>query len=403
MPFEPAEYTDAKCFVAETKERLADAFSDKKGFGYISGGVDSTTCSKLVIDAVGEADFTSVHFDHGGMRKDEPKNVLFNLNKECKIPTIFRDYSEFFLKRVMRAGPDADYKRDYGISGSYFPLAIKEAVRLCAKYFVQGTIGPDVIETVDSKLKRQHNVILEKQRKMFQKAGVEVVEPLLTLTKDKVREVARELKLPKSVTERKPFPGPGLYVRRVGQVTRESMDVLREADAIVMGELESYTASVAKEDYQCLCALMDNKTVETDIGKGHGIKIEGRSKITNDKVTGMVNNQRTYTNMLLIDAPNARIPELITASKEIVADNLNKGVGRVATLLTSAPHSDRKGQYYVFLRSILTKDFKTAEVAPISRSKLEKVADILLIEGPESIGQVYYDVTPKPPATIEME
>jgi GMP synthase (glutamine-hydrolysing) len=403
MPFEPVEYTDVKSFIAETKERLADAFCNKKGFGYISGGVDSTTCSKLVVSAVGEAYFTNILFDHGGMRKDEPKNVLFNLNIECKIPTILRDYSEFFLKRVMRAGSDADVKRDYGVSGSYFPRAIREAGRLHARYFVQGTIGPDVIETVDSKLKRQHNVILEKQRKMFQKAGVEVVEPLRTLTKDKVRKVARKLKLPKSVTERKPFPGPGLYVRRVGQVTRESMDVLREADAIVMGELESYTASVAKEDYQCLCALMGNKTVETDIGKGYGIKIEGRSKITIDKVTGMVNNQRTYTNMLLIDAPNARIPELITASKEIVADNLNKGVGRVATLLASAPHSDRKGQYYVFLRSILTKDFKTAEVAPISRSKLEKVADILLIEGPESIGQVYYDVTPKPPATIEME
>jgi GMP synthase (glutamine-hydrolysing) len=402
MTFEPVKYTDAKSFIAKTKTGLKDNFSNKKGIGYISGGVDSTTCSKLVIGAVGEANFTSIHFDHGGMRKDEPKNVLFNLNKDCKIPTIFRDYSEFFLKRVMHAGPDADEKRDYGVSGSYFPLAIKEAGRLGAKYFVQGTIGPDVTETVDSKLKRQHNVLLEKQRKMFQKAGVEVVEPLLTLTKDKVRKVARELKLPKSVTERKPFPGPGLYCRRVGQVTRESMDVLREADAIVMGDLESYTASVAKEDYQCLCALMDNEIVETDISKDYNLGLKESPKITNDKVTGMVNNQRTYTNMLLIN-PSLRLEttDLIKTSKEIVNDNLDNGIGRVATLL--ATRNEENGKYIAILRSVLTKDFTKADVAPIKRDDLFGVANRLLEIGPRSITEVYYDVTPKPPATIEME
>jgi len=401
MSFVPIEYSNAKSFIAETKDRLEDAFLYEKGFCYDSGGVDSTTCAKLVFSAVDESDFTNIIFDHGGMRKDEPKNVLFNLNKDCRIPTIFRDYSEFFLRRVMRAGVDADKKRDYGISGSYFPLAIKDAEKLDASYFVQGTIGPDVIETVDSKLKRQHNVILEKQRRMFEKAGVEVVEPLRYLTKDQVREVARRLKLPMSVTERKPFPVPGLYCRRVSQVTRESMDALREADSIVMKDLETCTAKVAKEDYQCLCALMDNETIETNIGKGYGFKVEGRSTITNDKVTGTVNNKRTYTNMLLIDAPNAEIPELIDASKEIVKDNLNKGVGRVAVRLGG--NAFGKGEYNLFLRSILTKDFKTADVAPIKRSELEKISDNLMIKGPESTSSIYYDVTPKPPATIEFE
>lgn len=402
MPFEPAKYTDAKSFISETETRLADALSNKRGFGYISGGIDSTTCGRLTVDSVGEKDFTSIHFDHGGMRKDEPKNVLFNLNKDCGVPTIFRDYSEFFLKRVMDAGPDAEKKRIYGVSGSYFQLALEEAKKLGAVYWVQGTIEPDVIETKDSKLKRQHNVLLEEQEKMFEEADLEVVEPLLHLRKNHVREVARELGLPSYVTERKPFPGPGLICRRVGQVTRDSMNVLRDADAIVMEDLENYTKSLAPEDFQCLVALMDNETTEADIGKGYNLGLKERPKLTNDKVTGMVNNQRTYANMLLINPSlNLETTDLIKASKEIVNDNLDKGVGRVAALL--ATRNEDNGKYIAILRSVLTKDFTKADVAPIKRDDLFGVANRLLDLGPESITEVYYDVTPKPPATIEME
>lgn len=402
MPFEPAKYTDAKSFISETETRLADALSNKRGFGYISGGIDSTTCGRLTVDSVGEKDFTSIHFNHGGMRKDEPKNVLFNLNKDCGIPTIFRDYSEFFLKRVMDAGPDAEKKRIYGVSGAYFQLALEEAKKLGAVYWVQGTIEPDVIETKDSKLKRQHNVLLEEQERMFEEAALEVVEPLRHLRKNQVREVARELGLPSYVTERKPFPGPGLYCRRVGQVTRDSMDVLRDADAIVMEDLENYTKSLAPEDFQCLVALMDNETAEADIGKGYNLGLKEKPKITNDKVTGMVNNQRTYANMLLINPSlNLETTDLIKASKEIVNDNLDKGVGRVATLL--ATRNEENGEYIAILRSVLTKDFTKADVAPIRRDDLSKIASKLLEIGPKDITNVYYDVTPKPPATIEME
>jgi GMP synthase (glutamine-hydrolysing) len=402
MTFEPVKYADAKSFISETEKRLADAFSYTKGFGYISGGIDSTVCGRLVVDSVGEKNFTSIHFDHGGMRKDEPKNVLFTLNKDCGIPTIFRDYSEIFLKRVIEAGPNAEKKRIYGVSGAYFQLALEEAEKLGAAYWVQGTIEPDVIETKDSKLKRQHNVLLEEQEKMFEKAGLEVVEPLLHLRKNHVREVARELGLPSYVTERKPFPGPGLFCRRVGQVNRESMDVLREADSIVMDGLELYTKQIAKEDFQCLVALMDNETIETSISKDYNLGLKESPKITNDKVTGMVNNKRTYTNMLLIN-PSAKLEttDLIKASKEIVNDNLDKGIGRVAALL--ATRNEENGRYIAILRSVLTKDFTKADAAPIKRDDLFGVANRLLDLGPESITEVYYDVTPKPPATIEFE
>jgi len=402
MPFEPTKYTDAKSFISETEKRLADAFSYTKGFGYISGGIDSTVCGRLVVDSVGEKNFTSIHFDHGGMRKDEPKNVLFTLNKDCGIPTIFRDYSEIFLKRVIEAGSDAEKKRIYGVSGAYFQLALEEAKKLGAAYWVQGTIEPDVIETKDSKLKRQHNVLLEEQENMFEKAGLEVVEPLRYLRKNHVREVARELGLPPYVADKKPFPGPGFHVRRVGQVTRDSMDALREADSIVMDGLELYTKQIAKEDFQCLVALMDNKTIEAVVTKDYNLGLKEKPKITNDKVTGMFNNQRTYTNMLLIN-PFLRLEttDLIKASKEIVNDNLDNGIGRVAALL--ATRNEENGKYIAILRSVLTKDFTKADATPIKRDDLFEIADKLLVQGPKSITEVYYDVTDKPPATIEFE
>ncbi|NIO45075.1 MAG: hypothetical protein GTN36_06015 [Candidatus Aenigmarchaeota archaeon] len=401
MTFKPVKYTDAKTFVADTKQEFKDALGNKKGFAYISAGIDSTTCGKLAVESVGEANFLGILFEHGGMREGECKNALPTLNRDCGILTIFRDYSEIFLERVIAAGPDSEDKRIYGISAAYFDLALEEAKKLGRVYWVQGTLEPDVIETTGSKLKTQHNVLLEKQKKRFKEAGVQVVEPLILLRKNHVREVARYLGLPAFVTERQPFPGPGLYCRAVGQVTRDKMNKLREADAVVMEDLERYTKDVAPEDFQCFVALIDNKTSEFDIDGNYGISIKGKPKVTEDKVTGMVENQRAYNNLLLIDAPDDETPALIDASERIVKENLDRGIGRVAVLLSS--RIDRDAEYIAVLRSILTEDFTKAEVAPIKHEDLDIISRRLLRLVPDGIDQVYYDITPKPPATIEFE
>jgi GMP synthase PP-ATPase subunit len=182
------------------------------------------------------------------------------------------------------------------------------------------------------------------------------------------------------------------------------MEALRQADHIVMKDLEERTEKFAKEDYQCLCALIDNNTRQVDIGLSPDFLKES-SRVTNDKVTGMVNNQRTYTNMLLIDpSSNFETTDIINASRVMI--NPEKGIGRVAYLVGERRVTER-GKYIAVLRSVLTKDFTEADVAPIERDDLEEIAhDLLLMVSPEvsrKINEVYYDVTSKPPATIEFE
>jgi GMP synthase PP-ATPase subunit len=169
-----------------------------------------------------------------------------------------------------------------------------------------------------------------------------------------------------------------------------------------MPDLEKRTEEIAKQDFQCLCALMENKTSEIDIGPNftYGINIEGRPKITESKVTGMIENKRSYTNMLLIDSPNHTTAALAYTSEDIIRKNLDRGIGRCAVLINERK---KEGKYIAILRSVLTKDFTKAEATPISRDNLDKIADNLLDKGPISISGVFYDVTDKPPATIEFE
>jgi len=401
MIFEPVTYTNPKEFVDETVARYRESVGNSGVVGFISGGADSTTCAKLSLKAIGGSKSYLIHFDHGGMRKGECDSVLRFLHRDCNIPTIFHDYTENFLGAVISAGSDSEEKRKK-FSKAYFDAALEETKNFGAKFFLQGTIEPDWLETSKHKLKRQHNVLLEEQKNRFRKQGIQVIEPLYHLRKHQVREVARYLGIPDSVAKRKPFPGPGFYCRIVGQVNRDKMEALREADSIVMPDLEKYTEEIAEQDFQCLCALMDNKVSEVDIGPNftYGINIEGRPKITESRVTGMVENKRSYTNMLLIDSPNHTTAALAYASEDIIRKNLDRGIGRCAVLINER---EKKGEYIAVLRSVLTKDFTKAEATQISRDNLDKIADALLELGPPSISEVYYDVTDKPPATIEFE
>jgi len=399
MDFEPVEnYKSPSEFVSETVRRYKEFVGDRRTvIGFLSGGIDSTTCGKLSILSVGKRNFIARHFDHGGMRKGEWQEVIYYLNNKCYIPTSFHDYSEDFLEAIIEAGEDSERKRE-ALSKKYFDLAIKEAFEFGADFFIHGTIRPDWEETTMG-IKRQHNVLLEEQLSRFEKEGIKVIEPLYYLTKDQVKEVARFLSLPPEVIERKPFPGPGLYCRAVGQVSREKMRILREVDALATPKLEKFTKQIATEDYQCLSAIIDNKKEDIDFeAKEYGIKLNESPKITKSRVTGMINGKRTYTNLLLLPSFEP-IGKLINASTKIIEDNFEKGIGRCAALIKRKYSS---GNYIVVLRSVLTKDFRTAKVAPIKRENLFQVAEAIIWTFPD-VSEVYYDITPKPPATIEFE
>ncbi|MEM5778119.1 MAG: hypothetical protein QXD43_00745 [Candidatus Aenigmatarchaeota archaeon] len=396
-------YEDASEFTYKTKKEF-ERVSEKRriALSLQSGGVDSTTCGIIAYEALGPKLFRGIHFEHGGMRKGECKEVLWNLNSECKLPVTYKDFSEIFMKNVINAGKDSEEKRR-AVSETYFNVALNLAKENEADILIHGTIKPDWLET-ERKIKRQHNVIPDYWKNLFEDEGIIIAEPLYHLYKPDVRNLLRYYRVPSSITERKPFLGPGLYCRAVGQVSEEKMEILREADSILMPSLENYAkrfTEKSNKDFQCLCAIMDNKTNVIDIDTKWFNTPEGL--ITEDKVTGMKENKRTYTNMLLIDSPH-EISYLSKTSEKFVNENLDKGIGRVAVQIEKF-HSD--GEYNLILRSIITDKFTKAQVMPIEKSVLQSMSknleEVLIKPYFWKIAGVYYDVTPKPPATIEFE
>jgi len=377
----------------------------KEAIGLLSGGADSTSSGILAHTVLGPR-LHGVHIETAFMRKGECKDVLWYLNSACRLPVVYKDLSDEFLPRVIDAGKDSEKKRE-AFSETYFEAARKLANEFEAEIIVQGTIKPDVVES-EGGIKRQQNVLTEKWLKRYDAEGIIVAEPLLNLYKPQSRHILRHYSIPEEITGREPFPGPGLSVRIVGQVTPEKLEILKEADAIVTPVLKYYTKKFVKKDSQCICAIMDNKTEE--IGASSATDIEclkdrqNPPRITRDKVTGMVEGKRTYTNMLLVDSPLVEPLSLIDVSNRIVKENLDKGIGRVAVLVEEL---NADGKYNIFLRPVLTEKFETAQVPPIERPNLKMISYALKSKIPAEylldVAGVYYDVTPKPPATIEFE
>jgi GMP synthase (glutamine-hydrolysing) len=371
----------------------------KEAVGLISGGADSTSSGILAHNVLGPR-FHGVHIETAFMRKGECKDVLWYLNSACKLPVVYKDLSDEFLPRVIDAGKDSEKKRE-AFSEAYFEVARKLANEFEAEIIVQGTIKADVIES-EGGIKRQQNVLTEKWLKRYDAEGIIVAEPLLNLYKPQSRHILRHYGIPEDITGREPFPGPGLSVRIVGQVTPEKLEILKEADAIATPVLKHYTKEFVKKDSQCICAIMDNKTKDVDVDPKYFGDMKN-SRVTEDKVTGMVENKRTYTNMLLIDSPTD-VSYLSLASERFIKENLDKGIGRVAVLVEEL---NADGKYNIFLRPILTEKFETAQVPPIARPDIKKISYALRSNLPDKyrfdVAGVYYDITPKPPATIEFE
>jgi GMP synthase (glutamine-hydrolysing) len=284
----------------------------------LSGGVDSSVAALLVHQAIGDQ-LTCVFVDHGLMRKNEGEQVVAAFRDHYKVPLVAVDASGRFLSRLAGV-TDPETKRKI-IGTEFIRVFEEEAAKLTdARFLVQGTLYSDVIEsgggTGAATIKSHHNV-----GGLPEDIEFELVEPLRALFKDEVRAVGAELGLPERLVWRQPFPGPGLAIRIVGgEVTRERLEVLREADAILQDEIRR--AGLYRELWQSFCVLPDIRTV------------------------GVQGDERTYGNVIAIRAVTsddamtadwARLPYDLLEQISNRMINEIRPVGRVVLDITSKP------------------------------------------------------------------
>ena len=316
---------NSRNFVEESIEKVKKITAGKKAICALSGGVDSTVAAVLVQRAIGK-DLICVHIDTGLMRKDESKNITQMFNEKLKLNVISVDASEIFLSEL--AGVTDPEKKRKIIGKTFIDMFEKEAKKFSdMDFLIQGTLYPDVIESVSVKgnsvtIKSHHNV-----GGLPDVMKLKLIEPFRELFKDEVRNVGRELGIDEEFIERHPFPGPGLAVRVLGEITKERLDVLREADQIFIDEIKR--ANIYNEIWQAFAVLLPIQTV------------------------GVMGDARTYENVLALRA--------VTSIDGMTAD------------------------WYHF-----NPDF----LADVSNKIINNV---------RGINRVVYDISSKPPATIEWE
>lgn len=308
----------AKIFIEEQIGELRAQIGSDRILLALSGGVDSSVVAALLIKAVGDQ-LIGVHVNHGLMRKGESEQVISVFKDKFKADLIYLDETDRFLDKL-KGIEEPEQKRK--IIGSEFIEVFAEEARKHEgiKFLGQGTIYPDILES--DGIKAHHNVGGLPEDLKF-----ELVEPIRLLYKDEVRVVGKALGLPDAMVNRQPFPGPGLGVRCTGAITRDRLDALREADAILREEFEK--AGLSGRVWQYFVVVPDFKT------------------------TGMTNGKRTYEWPAIIRAVNTK-DAMEAAIEELPYELLKRLVNRI-----------------------------TSEVSGLNR--------------------VLYDLTPKPPATIEWE
>jgi GMP synthase (glutamine-hydrolysing) len=304
--------------IDEQIERIRAQVGDGRAICGLSGGVDSSVAALLVHRAIGDR-LTCVFVDHGLMRKDEGAQVIAAFRDHFHVPLVAVDAADRFLGRL--AGVSDPEEKRKRIGSEFIRVFEEEAARLeDVRFLVQGTLYSDVIEsgggTGAATIKSHHNV-----GGLPEDLEFELVEPLRALFKDEVRAVGAELGLPERLVWRQPFPGPGLAIRIVGgEATRERLEVLREADAILQDAIRK--AGLYRELWQSFCVLPDIRTV------------------------GVQGDARTYGNVIVIRAVTsedamtadwARLPYDLL--EQIASRMINeiRPVGRVVLDITSKP------------------------------------------------------------------
>lgn len=310
-------------FIEEEILAVRKKVGNKKVICGLSGGIDSSVAAILVHKAIG-ANLTCIFVDHGFMRKNEPQQVKEIFDDKFGIRLDFVDARERFLKKLVGiTDPEEKRKR----IGEEFIRVFEEEARKFddSEFLVQGTLYSDVIESgtdTASTIKSHHNVGGLPEDMKFQ-----LIEPLRNLFKDEVRNVARELGLPTVIVTRQPFPGPGLAIRIIGEVTEDKLDILREADAVILDEIKK--AGLYQDIWQSFAVLPTVKSV------------------------GVMGDERTYA-------------------------------------------------YPIVLRAVTSEDAMTADWARLPYELLEKISNRIVNEV-HHVNRVVFDITSKPPGTIEWE
>ena len=314
----------AQAFIDEQVQALREQIGNKKVLLALSGGVDSSVVAALLIKAVGQQ-LVCVHVNHGLLRKGEPEQVVEVFRNQMKANLVYVDAVDRFLDKL--AGVNEPEKKRKIIGHTFIEVFDREAQAIKAQgvkvdFLAQGTLYPDVIESVSHKgpsavIKSHHNV-----GGLPEKMNMKLIEPLRELFKDEVRKVGAELGIPDSILWRHPFPGPGLAIRVVGAITRERLDILRRADVIVQEELKA--SGWYRRVWQGFAVLLPLKTV------------------------GVMGDGRTYEHVIalrIVDSVDAmtadwtRLPPEITARISGRIINEVKGVNRVVYDVSSKPPS----------------------------------------------------------------
>jgi GMP synthase (glutamine-hydrolysing) len=304
-------------------EKIRETVGDKKVLCALSGGVDSSVVAVLIHKAIGDQ-LTCIFVDHGLLRKGEAEGVMKTFSEGFHMNVIKVDAKERFMSKLAGVS-DPEQKRKI-IGNEFVYVFDDEAAKLEGMDFLaQGTLYTDIIESgtlTAQTIKSHHNVGGLPEDMQFK-----LIEPLNTLFKDEVRVLGSELGIPDEIVWRQPFPGPGLGIRVLGEVTEEKLEIVRESDAILREEIKK--AGLDREIWQYFTALPDMRSV------------------------GVMGDERTY-------------------------------------------------DYTVGIRAVTSIDGMTADWARIPWDVLEKIS-VRIVNEVKHVNRIVYDVTSKPPATIEWE